>query len=221
MKAVLWLLLIVSAFLAGLVLIFTLRDKDFFKQTITQIISGTFIALISFWSAYCLYRIQDNEKAKHIQIDSFIKVTNEISENRPTLERETQREKGLVRLPLKTEAWVTGKYQLPVKTPRLIDSLKLLYDDIEKYNWHVRFLHFKIMEQNLSTEKVPEQVWISLKNIDNKLISKLRELEQLTARELVILKKSSKREYEKHFGNWEDKTEMPYFKNQEKGKLST
>jgi len=55
MKAVLWLLLIVSALLVGLVLIFTLRDKDFFKQTITQVISGTFIALISLWSAYCLW----------------------------------------------------------------------------------------------------------------------------------------------------------------------
>ncbi len=224
LKVTVWLFLVgglVVAGLAALVLILLVwRERsfvsdEFFRQTLVQILSGVasgiLIAIISFGSAYALYRIQEGDKISDARMDSFIKIKDEVSENRLTLGQELKQDRPLVRLPLKTAAWEMGKYQAPIKTPLLLDGLKLLYDLIEKYNWHLSFVHFKVMEKDLTQDKVPEEIWKSEAAIMGELYSKLEEFEKLTSRELVLLGQSSRKQYEERFGPWQDEVAISFF----------
>ncbi|MDO8730480.1 MAG: hypothetical protein Q7J69_04770 [Candidatus Omnitrophota bacterium] len=225
MKTLLWAVVVigtVGALLAGFILVLlrlretTFVSGEFFRETMAQIIAGLLIALIaslaSFWSAYGLYKLQENDKVASSQADAFIKIKNEVSENRLTLGQELKREKPLVRNLLKTEAWDAGKYQTPIKTPLLLDGLKLLYDLIEKYNWHTNFLRFKVMEQGLTQQGVPETVWKSDAAIMKEVYSKLEEFENLTTRELILLGHGSQSEFEKRFGPWQAQVDISFFK---------
>lgn len=218
MKLSLWILLficgtmtIVIAAILGFLNLKESVTSEILKQIVPQLITGLIIAVASFWSAYGLYRIQDEQKVIDSRIDSFIKIHNEVSENRFTLDQENRRDRCLVKLPLKTTAWDTGKNQAPIKTDNLLDGLKLLYNDIERYNWHVEFINFKVREQNLTPTNVPEEIWQSTESIMNNIYKRLEEFEKLTAREMVLLKERTKESFEKRFGPWKDKSEISYF----------
>lgn len=186
-------------------------SNEFFRQTVPSLFSGALIALISVILAYGLDNLKETNKVNDTRMDSFIKIHNEISENRLTLGQERKQEKPLICLPLKTSAWDMGKNQTPIKTPWLLDGLKLLYDDIERYNWHVEYMRYKVMEKNLSSQNAPEQIWQPIKNILDELYLKLEEFEKLTDRELVILGNISKQQHEKRFGKWDDNFTISYF----------
>lgn len=226
--------LIAAALLVGLVIILlNIREKGtisdtFFQSLISQIISGIIIALVSFSSAYGLWKIQEarkDRKAKEaeeqritdIRMDSFIKIANEVSENRLTLGQDIKNN-AFVRIPLKTTAWEQGKYQTPVKTELLLDGLKLLYDDIEKYNWHVRFIQYKVMAEKLTKDNLPDIAKEAQGKIDQDLFDKLEKFESLTSRELVIIEQKKKDDHVSRFGAWQEKVEIPYFKKVDENK---
>ncbi len=226
-KIALWLLLIVGLLAAAILLLMWARDTKqidvgLFRQLVAGIVTGSFIAVISFGSAYLMHVVDaryreakdkrdEERKVANIRLDSFAKISNEVSENRLTLEQERKREKPLMKLPLKTSAWDSGKYQTPVQTPMLIDGLKLLYDDIEKYNQSVEFINFKVREQNLTLNNATDELWRANKSIMDILFEKLKEFEKLTARELVLLGEKPHEEYEKRFGKFEDSGSISYF----------
>ncbi|GEM_PF-2893291 len=203
-KIILWLVVVLGIGSVCILCLMHWRDTkfvshDFFRQTVAAIVSGSFIALVSFFSAYAMYKIEDwhrdakerqreEERVKDSRMESFLKLMSEVSENRLTLEMEMKTDRHLVANLLKTLAWDNGKYQMPFETPLLLDGLKLLYDAIEKYNWQVEFLRFKVMEQNLTTEKVDENSWKALNVIMTELLARLKEFEKLTVREAVLLK---------------------------------
>lgn len=218
--------LIAVILLVGFVLLIiiikrTIKVSDeIYYPLISQTISGILISLVSFFSAYGLWRIQDSkkqatEKQKNldIQIDSFIRIANEVSENRLRLGLD-KKNNIFVRIPLKTAAWEQGKYQTPIKTPLLIDSLKLLYDDIEKYNLHVGFIQYKVMIDKLTKEQIPNIAKNSQANIDQELYSKLEELENLISRELVTIGKKDRKEHTDRFGEWKENVEISYFRQE-------
>lgn len=226
--------LIAAALLVSLVIILlNIREKGtisdaFFQSLISQIISGIIIAMVSFLSAYGLWKIQETRKDKNekqaeeqrvtdIRMDSFIKIANEVSENRLTLGQDIKNN-AFVRIPLKTTAWEQGKYQTLVKTDLLLDGLKLLYDDIEKYNWHVRFIQYKVMVDKLTKDKFPDIAKEAQGKIDQDLFDKLEKFENLTSRELVILEQKKKNDHASRFGVWQEKVEIPYFKKVEDNK---
>ena len=216
-RATLGLLLIVCLFLipvliAAVLILNRLRkagvlSREVFRQTVAQVIagvvSGALVGIVSFGAAYRLYKVQEDEKVSDIRTDSFIKIKNEVGENRLTLEVDMKTDKLLVPLPLKTMAWEQGKYQTPIRTPQLLDGLKLLYDEIERYNWHVSYMRFMVTEKSLTRDKVPEEAWKSTKTVNDKLLAKLREFEKLTSREAVLLGQMSRQDYKHGFGPWE------------------
>ena len=193
-------------------------SDDFFRQTI----SGVLIALLSFWSALAIIRYERSQdqkeeaaeeilKAQEGQKLFFIKLHNEISENRITLETEFRDTKHIITLPLRTDAWETGKYGLPLQTPRLQQALKYLYIQIEKYNWQVNYTRHKVFEERLTPSKIPDEAWGRQKEMMNNLYGRLREFEKLMAREAVLISELPKSEYEKDFGALEPCPDMPYF----------
>lgn len=234
-RATLHLLLIICIFIiplliAAVLILDRLRKKgvlsrEVLRQTVTQVIvgvvSGALVAIVSFWSAHDLYKVQEDDKVSGMRMDSFIKMQNEVGENRLTLEVDMKTDKLLVPLPLKTMAWEQGKYQLLIKTPQLLDGLKLLYDEIERYNWHVSYMRFMVTEKSLTVDKVPEEAWKSIKTANDKLLAKLREFEKLTSREAVLLGQMSRQEYERGFGAWEDQMNPLSFFQQAKKQPET
>lgn len=216
LKTILLIFVVLGIIAAFIWILLHLRETgyisdDFFKQTVASVLSGALIAWVSFSFAWLLYNVQEDSKAREARMEAFIKIHNEISENRLTLGLDNKAEKPFLMLPLKTTAWDLGKGQIPIRTPQLLDGIKLLYDDIERYNWHVEFIRYKVMEKNLSPENAPEKVWEPTKNMLNGLCSKLEELEKLTLRELVILGQTKKIDYEKRFGKWENDVWVSYF----------
>ena len=209
-----------------------LRDRkyispEFFRQVIASVFSGVVVGLVAstsaFNSAHIFWKRQEKariaeektkeaERVKDIRLDFFISVKNEVSENRLTLGQEVKNN-AFVRLPLKTSAWEKGKHALPIKTENLFDSLKLLYNDIEKYNWQVQFMQYKVMVEKLTTDKVSREAKTAQTAIDTDLLNKLLDLDKLTSRELVLLDQITEEDYTKIFGEWEDSVDMPYFKN--------
>lgn len=226
LKVILWLVILSGIGAAAILCLLHWRDtrfisQDFFRQTVAAIVSGSFIALVSFFSAYVMYKIEDRnkdikevrkeeERVKDARMEAFLGIKTEVSENRLTLEMEMKTGRHLIKNPLKTSAWDTGKYKSAIETPLMLDGLKLLYDLIEKYNWQVEFLRFKVMEQNLTT--VDEEVWKSKENVMAELLQNLKDFEKLTTRESVLLGQDSKESFEQRFGEWEEKPPIPFFK---------
>jgi len=217
-KATLCLLLLICAFTIPVLLAATwflqrlrktgVLSREVFRQTAVQLVasvaSGVLVGVVSFWAAYSLYKVQEDQKVSDIRMDSFIKIRNEVGENRLTLEVDMKTEKLLVPLPLKTMAREQGKSQTPIITSNLLDGLKLLYDEIERYNWHVNYMRFMVTEKSLMRDMVSEKVWESTKTANDKLLTKLREFEKLTSRETVRLGQMSRQEYKHVFGVWEE-----------------
>lgn len=213
-------ILIAVASIVGLIILrkpWNLQD-DFFRQTV----SGVLIALLSFGATFTISRYergQDREERKATEIIEaqekqkvfFIKLHNEISENRLTLETEIRDAKHIITLPLRTDAWEAGKYGLPLETPRLQQALKYLYIQIEKYNWQVNYTRHKVFEERLTPSKIPDDAWVRQKDMMNNLYVRLKEFEKLMAREAVLINELSKAEYEKDFGAWETCPSTPYF----------
>jgi len=185
--------------------------EGFFRQAMSQMISVVLSSIIGFGSAFALWKYQENFNDNNSKVDAIGKIFNEISANRLDLELESARGKRLMRAFLKTEEWENGKHYLSFKTPDLRGGLKILYYETEDYNNLVSFINHKVMENNLTIEKMPEEAWESLDRSDKDLISKFKEFEKLVSRELVLQKHKSKKEYEKEYGKWQNKVEVPYF----------
>jgi len=181
------------------------------QEIFTSVVSGAVTALIAFWAAYGMYKIQEDDKVRDQRLEAFIQIKNEVSENRLTIELEAKKEKPLIRLILNTTAWQLGKNKLPIETEKLLDGLKLLYDDIDRYNWSVGYFRFQVMEKNATSQTIPDSAWKSITAIIAEMVEKLREFEKLTARELVLLKQYDKKLYEERFGAFEHKVKISYF----------
>lgn len=229
-------MILIVIFLTGLFILILKRRRDvkyiseqFFRQLVVAIISGIFVLVMASIFNVLFWQLQESiktEKEKQteeqriadIKMDAIITIGNEISENRLTLEVDI-RSDTFVRMPLKTAAWENGKNKLPIKTSFLIDSLKMLYNCIEKYNWDMQFLHYKVTTERLIKEKFPKEAKEAWAKIDEGLLDKLKKLEKLTARELVILGYKEKKEYVERFGDWEERTvEIPFIKEKKLNK---
>ena len=188
---------------------------EFFRQTVAnmtaQIVSGCLVAAIAFGAAYLQFRVQQDRKDKETRIDGMLGIALEVSENRLTLGRDMKSGRTFGYLPLKTAYWDQHKYTSEFRTPMLLDGLKVLYDDIQKYNDTISFIRYKMTAQNLTVEKTSEEAWKALENITTEVYSKLEEFERLTFREQVVIGLTGKGQYEKRFGQWVDNPKISYF----------
>lgn len=214
MKTIFFLSLGILFISGGLIcLFFWFRNRkkisdEFFRQVASQIISVILASIISFSYVYSLWTMQEEQKVEDIRLDSFIGIANEVSGNRLMMELDNTFVPSL----LETNAWEIGKYKTPIETPFLLDGLKILYIEIDKYNWEMQFIRHKVKVDKLTKEKLPEEAKKAWERRKTYLLDKLREFEKLTARESVILKQTKKEDYIERFGEWKDEVEIPFFK---------
>lgn len=189
-----------------------LMSIELYIQTAAPIISGAATALLSFLSACLLFNLQENEKIKKAQLDAFIRITNEISANLLTLTIELTRDKPFITLPLQTDSWDRDKNLVIIKTPLLRGGIHLLYDDINVYNWQVAFKKSRIMDKSLTKDMITvNDGWQDIKKPMKALHKNLAVFERLACRELVLLGVMPQKDFEKNFGQLEDKISLPYF----------
>lgn len=207
-------MLIISISLnVGLILLLIyLRHKgilheSFFRQTTAPVISGALIAFLSFSLVNATYQKNEKQRVEDVRLDAFIGIANEVSENRLNLELGI----GFVPSLLYTAAWDLGKYKTPIKTVTLLDGLKILYLEIENYNWEMQFIRYKIKTDQLTEEKLSKDVKEAWSNKKKLLLAKLKEFEKLIVRESVLLGQTKKEDYIKRFGEWQSKIEISYF----------
>ncbi|MBI2871235.1 MAG: hypothetical protein HYY14_05940 [Candidatus Omnitrophica bacterium] len=221
MKATLALmsLAVVAGLTLGAILLFLIwaRDTKHFispelcRSITSQVVGGAIVAFVAFSFSCWLYMRQEDNRLRDERLEAFVRIQNEVSENRMHLDHTIKQGRTLIRKRLYTSAWEAGKYYAAFKTPHLLDGLAILYGYIERYNWNVDFVRFHVMEKGLVKEQLSEEFWKGSEKLMSELVVYLKDFESLTHQEAIRLGVMRREKYdEKRFGEFQDRPHIPF-----------